>query len=96
MQINFVDNMQLLNEILVNLLFFRVLISPTSIFNMPENCQIMVELTNTFDDQFENGLYYRKYLHRDKYLDSFTIDNLNIKADETTIGSDIFGVCSML
>lgn len=50
LQINFVDNMQLLNEILVNLFLFRVLKSPNNIFNLPESCTIVVELTNTFDN----------------------------------------------
>lgn len=66
--------MEILNEILVNLFLFRVLKSELSIFTIPKNWQLYVELANTFDKQFEKQIFYRKYIQsREHHIDQFVI-----------------------
>jgi hypothetical protein len=42
--------MELLNEILINMFLFRVLLTDEIIINIPEGWSIFVELSNTFDN----------------------------------------------
>jgi hypothetical protein len=67
LQIRFVDNLDLLNELLVHLALFRVMISGSNIFILPPECKLYIELGNTFDQLFENKLIYLKYAEARKH-----------------------------
>ena len=67
--ITYVDNMELLNEILINIALFRVYKSSSHIVVIPKECRIYIELSNTLGDIFENNIIYRKYIKdREHYI----------------------------
>jgi hypothetical protein len=55
-----VDNIDLLNEFLVHLALFRVFSQGANIFILPASCDLYIELGNTFDNLFEQRIFYRK------------------------------------
>ncbi len=77
LQINFVDNMQLLNEIIINLCLFRVLKSHSNLYIIPETWTFYIELTNTFDNSIENKIIYKRYV-REYMIQEFNIRDLTI------------------
>lgn len=66
--------MELLNELIINIALFKVLISGNNLFVLPNDCPVYIELANTFDNLFENNIFYRKYTKsRERFIENFDL-----------------------
>jgi len=77
-----VDNIDLLNEFLVHLALFRVFSQGDNIFILPASCDLYIELGNTFDNLFEQKIFYRKYVEPRQYkIEIFNLGEFEVNTD---------------
>ena len=76
------DNIDLLNEFLVHLALFRVFSQGANIFILPASCDLYIELGNTFDNLFEQRIFYRKYVEQRQHkIKIFNLGEFEVNTD---------------
>jgi len=101
LQIRFVDNLDLLSDLLVHLALFRVFISGSNVFILPPKCDLYIELGNTFDHMFETKLIYRKHVEvRQKTIEKFDLGvfevSQNFQNEDQIRKDDVQYICNNL
>lgn len=62
---------------IINLALFKILKSPSDIFILPENCEIWIELANTFDNSLISGIFYCQYI-KTHLIEQFSLRDLEL------------------
>ncbi len=66
---------------LIAIALFRTFVTSNYLFILPKHSSIYIEISNTFDNSFENNLLYRKFLNQRSqihHIDNFDISSVQI------------------
>ncbi|CAG9322652.1 unnamed protein product [Blepharisma stoltei] len=82
LQLSFVSNAALLNEILMNICLFRTLNYTEDIIIFPKDMLICIEVANTYDNMLYNSIDYLKYL-RCVHINGLDLNELIVNSDHS-------------